>query len=355
MAAETERGRVQTLLFYVVLAALGYLVFGLFRPFLVPLGWAVVIVVFCYPMQARLEKWLRPAWAASLSTLIVTLVLVVPAIVVGTAFVREATHAISGIVTAASTGRLELAQRAWEWLQQRLLGQTGADLTTLVQQGATRFATYLASQLSGILGGVALFFFSLGVMLFAVFFLFRDARSIMAWVRRALPFKEEQRERMLSSARDLVSATVTSGFLVAAIQGVLGGLAFAILGLGAPIFWGVVMALFSLLPIGAWIIWLPTAVWLIVNGSVAKGVILVAIGAGVVGTVDNILRPALLSGRSQLNGLLVFISLVGGVGLFGLLGLVLGPVLLATTAGLLEFYTAEESRAIVTRPPRLES
>ena len=102
------------------------------------------------------------------------------------------------------------------------------------------------------------------------------------------------------------------------------------------------MALFSLLPIGAWIIWLPAAAWLILNGSVAKGIILVAIGAGVVGTVDNILRPALLSGRAQLNGLLVFISLVGGVSLFGLLGLVLGPVLLATTVGLLEVYTADE-------------
>jgi predicted PurR-regulated permease PerM len=357
MAVEAERGRVQTLLFYVVLAVLGYLVFGLFRPFLVPLGWAVVIVVFCYPMQVRLERWLRPARAAALSTLIVMLVLVLPAIAVGTAFVREATHAISGVLAAVSTGKLDLAQRAWGWLQQQLLGETGADLTTLVKEGATRLATYLASQLSGILSGVALFFFSLGVMLFAVFFLFRDAGSIMAWVRRALPFEEQQRERMLSSARDLVFATVTSGFLVAAVQGALGGLAFAILGLGAPVFWGVVMALFSLLPIGAWIIWLPAAAWLFVNGSVAKGVILVAIGAGVVGTVDNILRPTLLSGRSQLNGLLVFISLVGGVGLFGLLGLVLGPVLLATTAGLLEVYTAEGTAPLpspVPDPPHLE-
>jgi predicted PurR-regulated permease PerM len=358
MAMETERSRIQILLLYIVLAVLGYLVFGLFRPFLVPLAWAAVVVVFCYPMHARLERRLGPTWAASLSTVIVTLVLILPAIVVGTAFVREATSAVSGISAAASEGRLGAVQRAWEWLQQRLLGQTGADLTTLVKEGATRLATYLASELSTILSSVALFFFSLGFMLFAVFFLFRDAGSIMAWVRRALPFDQDHRERMLTSARDLVFATVTSGFLVAGIQGGLGGLAFWLLGLGAPVFWGVVMALFSLLPIGAWIIWLPAAAWLILNGSVAKGIILVAVGAGVVGTVDNILRPALLSGRAKLNGLLVFISLVGGVSLFGLLGLVLGPVILATTAGLLEVYTAEEatpSRPAAADPPHPES
>jgi predicted PurR-regulated permease PerM len=145
---------------------------------------------------------------------------------------------------------------------------------------------------------------------------------------------------MIGETRELIFATITSGLIVAALQGFLGGVTFALLGIQAPVFWGVVMAFFALLPfVGAWVIWFPAAIWLILAGDVGRGVFLLAIGAGVVGTVDNVLRPILLSGRARLNGLIVFISLVGGLALFGPLGLVMGPIVVATAAGLLEAYT----------------
>jgi len=109
------------------------------------------------------------------------------------------------------------------------------------------------------------------------------------------------------------------------------------------VFWGVMMGLFALLPLGgAWIIWLPAAVWLGMNDRVLQAVLLGAFGAGVVGLVDNFLRPALLSGRTTLSGLLIFVGLLGGVATFGLLGLVLGPIILATAATLFDAYTAPE-------------
>jgi predicted PurR-regulated permease PerM len=130
-----------------------------------------------------------------------------------------------------------------------------------------------------------------------------------------------------------------SAILVAGAQGAAGGILFWALGIGAPVFWGVTMAFFSLLPVGAWIIWLPAGLWLLVNGSTAKGVIVLVVGMGVVSAIDNVLRPALLAGRAQMNGLLVLISLLGGIAAFGLIGLVIGPVIVATAASLLSAYT----------------
>jgi predicted PurR-regulated permease PerM len=101
------------------------------------------------------------------------------------------------------------------------------------------------------------------------------------------------------------------------------------------------MAFFALLPIGAGIVWLPAAIWLLFTGSVGRGVTLIVVGAALIGLIDNFLRPMLLSGRTQLNGLLVFVSLLGGIGAFGFVGLVLGPVIMATTIGMFDAYTKD--------------
>ena len=341
---QTERERIATLTFYAVILLLAYLVYRMSEPFLVPVAWAAVLVVFCYPWHARLETPLGRSGAAAASTFVVTCLIIVPTLFLTIAFVRQGILAISMLEAALSSDRLSQLQRAWAWIQEQLLGRTTpSDLADLARQAAMRAAGLLTSQAGALLRNVLVLFARLFVTVFAMFFLFRDADRIMNLVRRVLPFDETRRERMLAEARDLVHATVTSSLIVAATQGLLGGLAFAALGIGAPVFWGIVMAFFALLPFGgAWIIWVPAAIWLVVSGDVARGVILAVAGGAVIGTVDNVLRPALLSGRTQLNGLLVFVSLLGGLAVFGLLGLVLGPIVVATAAGLLSSYAAPE-------------
>ena len=120
-------------------------------------------------------------------------------------------------------------------------------------------------------------------------------------------------------------------------------------GLGSPIFWGVIMAFLSLLPVvGAWPVWIPATIWLFSTGHSGRALILIAICGGVGSTVDNILRPVLLGGRSSLNGLLVFISVVGGIAVFGILGVVLGPIVVATAVGVLDVYLGNEAAAVPT-------
>lgn len=344
MTMTNERERVTALLFYALLLLLAYLVFRVFEPFLVPLGWAAVLVVFFYRWHARLERRWGRSRAAALSTAAVTLILIVPMLFVMSAFVNEAVDAL-GNARRVFAGELPpWARRAWQTVQLRMPGGQLVDMTAIMNDAAQGAASWLAAQAGAILQNVALFVFDLIVVVFATFFLFRDADAIMRGVRHALPVDERLRERMIAQTGELVVAGVSSSLIVAAVQGLLGGLAFWALGIGAPVFWGVVMALFCLLPFGAWVIWMPAAIWLMLTGNLVRGLVLVGLGAGIVSSVDNFLRPALLSGRTQLNGLLVFISLLGGVSVFGVLGIVLGPILMATAVGLFEAYTAERAQ-----------
>jgi predicted PurR-regulated permease PerM len=196
------------------------------------------------------------------------------------------------------------------------------------------------------------FLFDLVIALFATFFLLRDSHAIVDVIRRVLPMEESARERLLSQIRALVSVSVTSAAIVAGVQGLLGGLVFAAVGIEAPVFWGVVMAFCCLLPLGAWVVWLPAAIYLWANGAVVRAIIVVALGLGIVSAVDNVLRPVLLSERTSLNGLLIFVALLGGLGAFGALGLVLGPILVALLLALLKSYvdSSERSTPLARRP-----
>jgi predicted PurR-regulated permease PerM len=217
----------------------------------------------------------------------------------------------------------------------------------------SRTAGFLAARAGGLLADLVVLFFQLFVTLFALFFFLRDADVIMRELRRLLPFEELRRERMIRETRELVYASIAAAFIIASIQGLAGGVVFGLFGIGAPVFWGVIMGFLSLLPlVGAWVVWVPAAIWLMATGSMGKGLLMIGLGAGVVGTIDNVLRPLILSGRTQMNGLVMFISLLGGVSVFGLLGLVLGPLIMALAAGLLDAYTY--STPVVTTPAPAE-
>jgi predicted PurR-regulated permease PerM len=179
----------------------------------------------------------------------------------------------------------------------------------------------------------------LAAMLFAQFFLVRDGDIVGRQLRDLLPLPRKECERLMRDTRDLVVASVGAGVLVALAQGTIGGLAFWLLGIGAPAFWGVVMGFCSLIPVvGAGLVWVPAAIWLMLSGNVPRGLIMVAVGALGISMADNVLRPLLLSGRTQINGLVIFFGLLGGVAAFGFIGLVLGPIVLVVTGSLLKMF-----------------
>jgi len=336
----TTSDRLTTLLSYGFLLLLIYLVFRIYEPFLPALGWAAILVIFFYPMHHWMSQRFQATRAAVFSTLAVTLLLIVPAILLTTLFVSEAVSISRGVHPSLMQDNAPAIAKTWAWIAQRIPGlDPNADLVDLLQQAVQKQAAYLAQRLGTVLRNIATFIFDLFVMIFALFYFFRDADDIIRGIRSILPFDAEHRDVMIVQARDLISASVTTSLVIAAIQGVLGGLGFVLVGLPTPLFWGVAMAFFSLVPVvGSGLIFVPAALWLGFTGHWGRALLLLVICAGVTTIVDNVLRPILLGGRTELSGLVIFISVVGGVAVFGMLGLVLGPILVATAASVLAVY-----------------
>ena len=333
----TNRNRIRNALFYAIVAGLAYLSFQVFRPFFAPLTWAIVLVVVFYPIHVRLARKSGPTVAAVASTIGVTLLIIVPTFLVLAAFVRQGLGAGRELQQAISSGRFNFVNQLWAHIQARFPGIVPVDLSTLLASYADRAVNFLAGQLGTVLKNTAIFLFHLSVALLAMFYLFRDGDSIITRLREILPFGEAHRERMLREAHDLVFASVASSLVAAAMHGLLGGLAFAVMGIRAPVFWGVMMGFFSLVPVvGSALVWAPAAVSLMIGGRMASGILLALICGVIVGLVDNFVRPWVISGRAQMGGLVVFISVLGGISVFGMLGVVLGPVIVAAASSFLE-------------------
>jgi predicted PurR-regulated permease PerM len=182
-----------------------------------------------------------------------------------------------------------------------------------------------------------------------MYYLFRDGDKIIAALPDALPLQRHQSEAILSRTAQVISASVYGVVFIAAIQGVLGGLAFWVLGIPSPMLWGVLLGIVCMIPIaGSFLIWLPAAIYLGLTGHWTKALLLVLWGALVISSIDNLLRPRFMRQYTKLHELFVFFSVLGGITVFGLLGIVLGPVVLAVTMGLLNTFRVESENKIAT-------
>jgi predicted PurR-regulated permease PerM len=353
--APTSENRLSNLLFYGVVLSLGYLVFRVFEPFLAPLAWAAVFGVIFYSLNKRFERKWGPTQSAVAITLGVTLILIVPVLLMTALFVREGIAAAQDIQLAMAEGGFNWFARAWAWLSSHIaVAGVSVDLPGLVRQGASRAGEYMASELGTVIRNIVVFLFELFVMLFALFYVLRDGDSMLARFRHFLPFEDNMTDRMLAEARDLIFASVTTSLVIAGVQGLICGGAFAIVGLGSAVFWGVVMGFLSLLPVvGAWPVWIPAVIYLFSTGHWGRAIVLIAICGALGASIDNILRPVLLGGRASLNGLLIFISVLGGIAVFGVLGVVLGPIVVATAVGILDVYSGADAEHAAPETPSL--
>lgn len=337
--SRTARDRFTQLLFYAVLLLVGYLALLVVRPFLAPLAWAAIFATMLYGVQQQLETRAGPGVAAGITTLVAAVLVIGPAVLLGSLVANQLPQALDYLSKLSATTPDQL-ERAWLMLRARSPIALPDDPTLAISQGIERAAAFLAPRAGALLADAIATLGSLFVMLFALFFLLRDSRAVGGIVRRLLPFSEAEREQLITSTRDLVVASVGAGLTVAFVQGLIGGLTFWILGLAAPAVWGVAMGFCSLIPVvGATLVWVPTALWLLLTGDIARGLILAGVGAGIIGTADNVLRPLLLSGRTSVSGLVVFVGLLGGVSAFGFVGLVLGPIVLVVAGTLLDALT----------------
>jgi predicted PurR-regulated permease PerM len=326
-------------LFYAIVLLLGYLAYRIFEPFLSPLLWAAILAVVTYPIYDRFRGRLGANRAALVTTIGVTLILIVPMIWVLSSFVGQAVDAVHSVRLGVELGHYAWANRFWEGLQSRFPSLIPSDLGNAVHNYAEQAAAYIAARVGAILKNGATFLMDTAFTILAMFYFYRDGATIVKRIRNGLPFEEAQRVRVVKDTHDLIFATVLSTLAAAAVHGVIGSLAFALTGIRSPVFWGVLMGFFSFIPlIGTALIWVPLSLSLMLGGHLAAGLILAAICSVILGLIDNFVRPLMISGRAEMSTLLIFIGVLGGIEAFGLLGVVLGPIIIAITATLLNFY-----------------
>jgi predicted PurR-regulated permease PerM len=307
-------------------------------PFYGAVCWAMALAILFMPLYRRLLRslWRRPTLAALATLTIILVMVILPLAVIAALMVREAATTYQRV----QTGQLDFGryfQQVFDalpaWLAS-LLDRFGLTELALIKErlsaAVTNSSRFLASQAFAIGQNALDFLVSFLVMIYLLFFLLRDGEELSERIKVAIPLRPDHLSKLSIKFTAVLRATVKGTLIVAIIQGALGGVIFWILGIHAPILWAALMAVLSLLPaVGATVVWLPVAIYLLVTGSTWQGLVLIAWGVFVIGLIDNILRPVLVGKEARMPDYVVLISTVGGIAMFGINGLVIGPVIAA--------------------------
>jgi predicted PurR-regulated permease PerM len=307
-------------------------------PFYGAVLWATVLAIVFAPLYRRLSGSMRQRrnLAALVTVVIIVLIVILPSTLVTGALVQEA----SGVYEMFKSGELNLARSFQHVLEALpswavgLLDRFGLTDLAGVQEGLSaglgRASQFIAAQALNIGQATFELVVRMFVMLYLLFFLLRDGDELFRIIKDAVPLRPEQQRAIFSKFATVIRATVKGTIVVAVLQGALGGLIFWFLGIRAALLWAALMALLSLLPaVGAALVWFPVALYLLVTGAVWQGLVLIAFGVLVIGLVDNLLRPILVGTDIRMPDYVVLLSTLGGIEIFGMNGIVLGPLIAA--------------------------
>ncbi|HUO76518.1 MAG TPA: AI-2E family transporter [Thermodesulfovibrionales bacterium] len=329
-----------------ILTVLGYLSYQIFLPFLTPITWAIVFCVVFYPVYAFSLRFIRLKAMASLLTLMLILVVIIgPFSYISYTLMSEVTDFVGRAeITTKKLAEL-LAHEHITKIMEKIQPYTGIEGPSeeIIIENTKKLGKKVVEGLSfGFTNAVSVAG-NFVVMAFTIFFLFKDGPGFLEKIRDYLPFSENHRNRLVSQIRDMIVSTIYGGVIVAIVQGILGGLAFAVLGIGSPVFWGCSMALMSFIPVlGTSVIWFPASLILLFHGAFAKGIALILIGVLVISMVDNILKPLIIGGRTKMPTIIIFFTVLGGIKVFGLLGLIMGPLVFALFLSVFQIFKAIE-------------
>ena len=308
-------------------------------PFLQPLAYALIMATVFHPVYQRLLKHTKStSRAAFLSTVIVFLLIIVPVALLLNVAAVEASAISHGIAArSAQEGGfvpflLHLFDKPMQFLG-RFVDLSSVDPQHEINQNMKSFGAKLLPAAASWVGSIFAVIASTVLALIAFYFLLRDSESILQSVTQILPIGKDRAKRLLGTLNNTIVANVHGVFAVGAAQGIATGIALFALGVSPAVLLGMLAALCSIVPVvGTGLVWGPAAIYLMATGHLVKGIVLLAIGGGVISMLDNIIRPLVVSNAVQANGLVLMLSMLGGVAAFGFLGLFIGPVMIAMAA-----------------------
>ena len=341
---EAEKFRKAFLILLVVGISLLFL--RMIWDFVMSLLLAAILAGLSYPLYVRVTRELRGSRHLA-ATLLLVLVLV---LIVGPL------TALLGIVVGQA---VEISRAVAPWVQEQLANRSGVqelieqypflerfepyreDLIAKAGELAGRTANLVADGVAATTTVTVRFFLLLFVMLYAYFFFLIDGRAILAKLLHYLPLPAEDERRMLNLFTSVTRATLKGTLVIGLVQGISGGLGLALVGIPGAVFWGALMTVLSIIPgVGSALVWVPACIYLGLSGRTGAAIILAIYSAAIVGSLDNVLRPRLVGRDTRMPDLLILVSTLGGITLFGAVGIVIGPVVAALFLTVWELYGA---------------
>ncbi len=328
-----------------------YLAFRIFSPFLHTFILAAVLAAIFHPVQFRLVDRLGRSQAVA-SVMVLAVVVVCVAMPTGFFLGGLATQGVQSVaklnhwLTDANLSDLihqSPLQSALDWAYAHFPGMvlTEADIQANILSVSRRLGQELLTFGTHFLGNAVSILFQFLLMLFILFFLLKDGTKWLETLRRLTPLRRHQEDAIIDSLRKVSRAVLVGGLMVALLQGLVGGVGLALVGIPG-LFWGTMMGFASLIPIvGTGLIWLPASVWLLIQGSWPAAVFLLLWSGLLVTSIDTFLRPYFMKGASGVSTLFIFLAVIGGLQTFGALGILYGPLILSFTMAMINIYSEE--------------
>ncbi len=339
-----KRENLNSILFLLIAALFLYLFYRLIIPFFSPLAWAGILVIVFFPVYKWMLRIIKIPWLASLfACVLIFLIIIGPSIYLFASMINEATELVQTINETQGENikkYLSLDIPFFNMIEEKLSSieeLKDIDFQTILKNAVSAVTRAFGSQATTLLANITKTIFFFALTLFSMFFFFRDGDRLVDYIKSIVPLEKDRVNLLFNHMREVIEGTMYGGVLIAIIQGILGGIMFAAFGLSSPILWGAVMTFLAILPVvGPFLVYIPAGIILILSGSTLNGILVILIGSGI-SQVDNFIRPHLFHGKTEMHTLLLFFSILGGIAMFGLLGIILGPLISAIFVAVLNF------------------
>jgi predicted PurR-regulated permease PerM len=329
-----EKLKVQTALFFAIMLIVTIAFFYIMKPFIYALFWAVVLAGLFMPVYKKVEKKLhRPTVSATIVLVLICLIFILPLVFIASLLLKESMDIYQGISNGNSQINVYI-QKLTELIKDNpykdILNLDDAAFAEKIMDLSKSVAGYFFTNLKSFTQNTLQFIAQLGVMLYALFYFIRDGEKFLETILRLLPLEHDRDRILLAHFQKTANSTLKVTLIIGGIQGILGGLLFLFTGIQGAILWGVVMIITAVVPVvGCALVWVPAGILMMITGHLWTGIFILAFGSLVISMVDHFLRPILLGKDVSMHPLLIFLSTIGGIIVFGFTGFIIGPIIMA--------------------------